>query len=469
MVSYPLMKGKIKTIFWFSAGISLGLFFAISFAYIFFEKTYKDKIYPGVSLAGQSFSGKTKQDVINYFNSKNARFEDVAFTFIFEDSRVTVSAKTLKYGFNSNLLSEQAESIGRAPDFLANSSLKFQAYFRRIELPSSYTFSQEALEKTIIPLKNKIEIEAVEALFNFDNGRVVAFRPSSDGQAIDMEALKKELSGHFPQLASGALDRQIIIPIPVVTIKPRIQTADANNLGIKELLGIGSSKFVGSILNRVYNIELAASRLNGLLVAPGETFSFNQMLGDVSKFTGYKEAYVIKDGKTILGDGGGVCQVSTTLFRAVLNSGLPIIERHAHSYRVGYYEQDMGPGFDATVYAPSVDFKFKNDTVNYILIQAYPNTIDKTFAFALYGTSDNRKITISRPVITNQSPPPPPLYQDDPNLPKGVEKQVDFAAAGANAFFTRSVQKEGQIIIEDKFSSSFRPWQAVYLRGTKEQ
>lgn len=462
------MKGKIKTIFWFSAGISLGLFFAISFVYIFFEKTYKDRIYPGVSLAGQSFSGKTKQDAIDYFNNKNARFEDVTFTFVFEDNRVTVSVKTLQYGFNSNLLSEQAKSIGRTPNFLANSSLKLQAYFKGIELASSYTFSQEALEKTIAPLKNKIEIEAVEALFNFDNGRVVAFRPSSDGRAIDMEAFKKELSGHFPQLAQGTLDKQITIPIPVMIIKPRVQTADANNLGIKELLGIGSSKFVGSILNRVYNIELAASRLNGLLVAPGETFSFNQMLGDVSKFTGYKEAYVIKDGKTILGDGGGVCQVSTTLFRAVLNSGLPIVERHAHSYRVGYYEQDMGPGFDATVYSPSVDFKFKNDTANYILIQVYPNTIDKTLAFALYGTSDNRKVTISRPVVTNQTPPPEDRYQDDPTLPLGIVKQVDFKAAGANVFFTRSVQKEGQVIIEDKFNSNFRPWQAVYLRGTKE-
>ncbi|MBI2622377.1 VanW family protein [Candidatus Microgenomates bacterium] len=462
------MKRKTKFVLWFATGILIGLFFLSSFIYIFFEKSYKGEIYPGVSIGGQNFSGQTKQQVFNFFEQKNSQFKNVNFTFIYQDQRVSVSAKTLKYGFNSQLLAEQAMSIGRTADLLTNLSLKLQAYFQGINLPVSYTFSQEELERTIAPLRQIIEIEPIDALFNFNNGRVVAFRPSSPGQAIDMEAFEKELSGYFPRLDNGTVEKTITITIPVVVKKPRVETADANNLGIKELLGIGSSKFIGSIPNRVYNIELAATRLNGLLVAPGEIFSFNNSVGDISKFTGYKEAYVIKDGKTILGDGGGVCQVSTTLFRAILNSGLPVVERHAHSYRVGYYEQDMGPGFDATVYAPSVDFKFKNDTKNHILIQAYTNTIDKTLAFALYGSGDNRKISVSKSIVTNQVPAPAPLYVDDPSLPRGVEKQIDFAAAGATTVFTRTVERNGEIFISDKFVSNFRPWQAVFLRGTKE-
>src|SRR6185369_9618298 len=119
------------------------------------------------------------------------------------------------------------------------------------------------------------------------------------------------------------------------------------------------------------------------------------------------------------GDGGGVCQVSTTLFRAALNAGLPIVERHAHAYRVGYYEEDSPPGFDATVYVPSVDLKFKNDTDHYLLIQTVIDPQELRLTFNLYGTKDDRKVTVTTPVVTNFRPAPADLYQDDPTLPKG--------------------------------------------------
>ena len=239
-------------------------------------------------------------------------------------------------------------------------------------------------------------------------------------------------------------------------------------MGIKELIGVGTSLFQHSIESRIYNVNLAASRINGILVAPGEVFSFAKAVGDVSSLTGYKQAYIIENGKTVLGDGGGVCQVSTTLFRAALNSGLPIAERHPHAYRVQYYEQDSPPGIDATVYVPSIDLKFKNDTEHHILIQSIVDLNELRLTFMIYGTNDGRISEIGTPVITSQSPAPEPKYQDDPTLPKGVVKQVDFAAAGANVYFTRTVTKDGEVIISDKFSSNYRPWQAVYLRGTKE-
>ncbi|MBI2033032.1 MAG: VanW family protein, partial [Candidatus Levybacteria bacterium] len=152
----------------------------------------------------------------------------------------------------------------------------------------------------------------------------------------------------------------------------------------------------------------------------------------------------------------------------VLNAGLPIVERHAHAYRVHYYEEDSPPGIDATIYVPTVDFKFKNDTGHYILIQNVVDPISLRLTFFLYGTKDNRQVTLSEPVITSQTPAPEPLYQDDPTLPKGTVKQVDFAASGASVFFTREVKKNGETIISEKFVSNFKPWQAVYLRGTKE-
>src|SRR5581483_1675543 len=239
-----------------------------------------------------------------------------------------------------------------------------------------------------------------------------------------------------------------------------------NNLGITQLIGQGESLFQGSIDTRIYNIELAASRINGALIAPGEIFSFDKTLGDVSSLTGYKQAYVIQNGKTVLGDGGGVCQVSTTTFRAILNAGLPVVERHAHAYRVEYYEEDSPPGIDATIYVPSVDLKFKNDTNHYILVQTNVDPASLKLTVSLYGTSDGRVSTISTPVITSQTPAPPPLNVDDPTLPKGTVKQTDFAAAGANVYFTRKVVRNGQVLINETYYSNYQPWQAVYVHGT---
>jgi vancomycin resistance protein YoaR len=202
------------------------------------------------------------------------------------------------------------------------------------------------------------------------------------------------------------------------------------------------------------------------LLSPGEVFSFNQAVGDISAETGYKQAYVIKEGRTVLDDGGGVCQVSTTLFRAVLYAGLPVIERTAHAYRVGYYEQGFPPGLDATVFYPTVDFKFKNDTPAYLLIQTVIS--GSKLYFNLYGTSDGRVTTLSKSTVTDQTPPPPDLKQDDPTLPKGEVKQVDWAAWGAKVSFTRTVTREGEEIIKETWRSNYRPWQAVYLVGIKE-
>jgi vancomycin resistance protein YoaR len=168
----------------------------------------------------------------------------------------------------------------------------------------------------------------------------------------------------------------------------------------------------------------------------------------------------------MLGDGGGVCQVSTTFFRAVLNTGLPIIERRSHSYRVGYYEQDSPVGLDATVYAPSTDFKFRNDTNNHILIQTEFLPKKAMLIFEIYGTDDGRSATISKSVISSVTPPPEDLYIDDPTLPAGTIKQIDYKAWGAKAYFTYTVERDGETIFEKTYYSTYQPWQAKFLKGT---
>lgn len=332
------------------------------------------------------------------------------------------------------------------------------------------SLNREKLGAFLNTIASQIDRPVKEPLLNVEQNpasktpRVTEFSPPQEGWKLNINSSSDKITREVVALGQKNSAVPAEIPLAVDTIQPKNKLS--NELGIKELIGRGVSNYAGSIPNRIYNVELAASRINGVLIAPGETFSFVNTIGDISATTGYKQAYVIKSGRTVLDDGGGVCQVSTTLFRAILNSGMPVVNRVAHAYRVSYYEQGYPPGLDATIYSPSVDLKFKNDSPAHILIQSY--AVGTTLYVDFYGTSDGRTAEVSRPVITNQTPAPPELRQDDPTLPKGTVKQVDFAAAGANVVFSRTVKKNGQVIINESFKSNYRPWQAIYLVGTKE-
>lgn len=324
-------------------------------------------------------------------------------------------------------------------------------------------FDQQKIAGYVSNLAKVINSPPVNPTFNFENNRVIVFKPAKEGIALKEAEFSLTFEKRLQQIETSQENQEI--EIPIIKISPKITTDDSNSLGIKELIGKGSSDFSGSIKDRVYNLTLATTRLNGILVPPGEEFSFLKSLGEISLATGYRQGYVIKEGKTQLGDGGGVCQVSTTVFRAALNAGLPITERHAHAYRVSYYEKDIGPGFDATVAEPSTDLKFVNNTQNYILIQS--SIKDQKNFFEIYGTSDGRKVTISPVRVFDRQPPPPDLYQDDPSLPLGKIKKTEHRIWGSKTTFDYTITRGDEVLEEKTFLSVYKPWQAVYLRGTR--
>lgn len=306
---------------------------------------------------------------------------------------------------------------------------------------------------------------AQNAFFRYDNGRVKEFKPGNTGVAVEQETLAGLILEALNRLELS--DMAINLAVPYILTDPEVKTAEVNDLGITELLARGESRFTGSIPNRVFNIKHAAQMMDGVLIAPGETFSFNAYVGDISQAGGYKPGYIIKDGKTVLGDGGGVCQVSSTMFRAALGAGLPIEERWAHAYRVSYYELDVGPGYDATIFTPSVDLRFKNDTPAYILIQTQMDEANYKLAFELYGTRDGRKVSFSKTRVWDRVAPPPNLYIDDPNLPKGKTKQTEHSIYGAKVAFDWKVVRGEEVLQNRTFFSNFQPWQGVYLVGTR--
>jgi vancomycin resistance protein YoaR len=457
---------------WFIKTYGVGLALVVSVAVILaayviaFERQYANLVYPNVTIGGIPFGGKTYDDVVAYWNEKNAPLHDTVFTLTSGDVVATISGTDMAAGYDAKLGATQAYLAGRSEYTLSNIREK---YFRgQIDVKPVISWDKNAVASAIDSVRESIEIPVQEGLFQFTDGKVTAFKPSAPGRIIDRQALEKEIDRTVTELVDRP-QATVSIAIPVKTIEPDISTDKANNFGIKERIGKGYSEFAGSIAGRIHNVALGSSKLNGVLIAPGETFSFNKAVGDISAATGYQSAYIIKDGRTVLGDGGGICQVSTTLFRAAMDAGLPIVERHEHSYRVHYYEEGgFKAGMDATVFSPSDDFKFLNNTPAYILIQTTVDTDNLKATFELFGTNDGRKSEIYDHIVYGESAPPPDLYQDDPTLPVGVVKQVDFAAWGAKASFKYRVTRNGQPLTEQTFTSNYRPWQAVYLKGTKQ-
>ncbi|OGM01067.1 hypothetical protein A2480_02850 [Candidatus Uhrbacteria bacterium RIFOXYC2_FULL_47_19] len=327
------------------------------------------------------------------------------------------------------------------------------------------TLNQEKVFKHLETYASSMAVSPTDAIFEMTDGRVTKFSPSIDGEKLDLEKSYEIL---LQELSPDAEPTSGAIELPVTVAYPDVPTEKSNPYGIKEILGIGSSNFKGSPANRRHNIALGSSSLNGLLVAPDDVFSLIGALGEIDGEHGYLPELVIKDNKTTPEFGGGLCQIGTTTFRTVLAAGLPVTERRNHSYRVSYYERDgngdyMGPGKDATIYDPSPDFKFTNDTGHYILIMT--NITGDKISFTFWGVSDGRRAEQTDAVILSQTSPPPKKVILTTDLPVGQEKCTEHAHAGAKAVFTYTVTMANGEIREEDIFSQYKPWQEVCLLG----
>jgi vancomycin resistance protein YoaR len=303
-------------------------------------------------------------------------------------------------------------------------------------------------------------------IFNDDTRQLEVIQHAVTGRSLDVEATIQAVN---EKLVQG----EHTIPLSIIVAPPAVgDDATAQQLGITELVSNQISYFYGSSGSRIKNIQTAAARFHGLLVPPGATFSMADALGDVSLDTGYSEALIIYGNRTIQGVGGGVCQVSTTLFRTVFFGGYPVVERYPHAYRVYYYELTRAgnvdtdlAGLDATVFVPVVDFKFTNDTPNWLLMETYVNPAARSLNWKFYSTSDGRKVNWDTSGLQNTVEPPAPLYQENPDLAKGEIEQVDWAVDGADVTISRTVLKAGQVYFSDQFSTHYLPWRSVFEYG----
>ena len=308
-----------------------------------------------------------------------------------------------------------------------------------------------------------LAIEPVDALFHFDeySGQLEPISPSQEGRALDVGASVVRI---VQELAAG----NRYITLVVQSVPPRYpDTATAEELGIVELVAEGDSYFIGSPSGRDHNIRLAAGKFDGLVIDPGETFSFNHYLGDVSTEAGYDESYITAGEQLAIEVGGGICQVSTTAFRAAFWGGYPIVQRWYHHYRVGYYElRGAGVGMDATVYSPQVDFKFTNDRPHPLLIETEIEEAAHRLVFRFYSTDDGRRVEKSEPEISDEAEPALPIYQLDEDLEPGTVIRWQSAVDGLTATVERHVYDAAdEVLYHDTFVSEYAPRRAAYHYG----
>lgn len=300
--------------------------------------------------------------------------------------------------------------------------------------------------------------EPHDARLDFDpkSGQVDVIEPSQIGRALDVEATLEAI-----RQAALSPSRQAELPLRLV--EPAVNMHRIAEMGIVELVGQGVTSFKGSSADRVHNIVTGAAAVNHIVVPPDGIFSFNGAVGDVDSEHGYKDALIIWGDRTAVGIGGGICQVSTTVFRAAYNSGLPIVERYNHGYVVGWYGQ---PGLDATIYTPNIDFKFRNNTGRHLLVESEVNEAKGTLTFYLYGTKPGWTVEISGPQLSNEAAPGRPVYQEDLSLAPGQIRQVEWANKGLDVAWRRVVKdNQGQVLSDEELKSQYSPWSAYYLVG----
>lgn len=290
-------------------------------------------------------------------------------------------------------------------------------------------------------------------------GKIIIEGKGNNGRKIQRKLMKEMI-----ELAVASKVPKITIP--VIETEPEIKVSkELQDLGIKERISVGYTSYYKSSVDRVYNIKVGSSKFNGLLIAPDEIFSFNKYLGKVDESTGYRKGLVIKKEGTVPEYGGGLCQVSTTMFRAALFAGLPLVERNEHSYAVSFYAQVLGHGLDATIFLGGSDFKFKNDTGNPILIQTYVES-DYELYIIFYGISDGRSVSMEGPYLSNYHYPGPTVYEETSELKKGETKQVEKPHVGFSALWYRHlIDAEGNHIKEE-IKTRYQTIPAKILVGT---
>lgn len=332
----------------------------------------------------------------------------------------------------------------------------------------------DKIRRRVERIAPEIEKAPKNARFGLEASELRVLRDSEDGRRL-------EINASVERIHAALLGDERVVTLPWQPVRPRFSSADLAALQFPDMIERASTVYGGTLPERMHNVELATERINGVVIGPGDSFSFNDEVGEVSYRSGYKKGYGIsQDGEnvvTIPSEGGGICQVATTLFQSVFWAGYPVIERNWHLYWIPRYGQRPRglKGLDATIdqvydkdhkllYA--VDLRWRNNTEAPVLLVAEADGKDVTVA--LWGRKPDWQVKVAEPKIDKLiKADTRTVRQVDPTLAPGAQLMVERAEDGFQATIARTIVHDGKILDEQRFVSTYRPSRNVLLVGAQ--
>jgi len=408
------------------AGIALFVVGSVYLGSLLYSSTIQPaRFKEGVKVADVQIGGKTEKEADAILSERIKQYEKKKLKLIRGSHKYTLSPAEIGVVFDvgktvKNALEES--SVGE------NTSFSFVV-----------SLNKEKLSSKLKIIEKGVDVKPKNASLGMSGGKVVVLTSSVAGRKVAVDQLDVRVMTALAKLVSD-------VDIPVKKVTAEVNEKNFNKLGLKELISRGQTNFSGSPNNRRHNVATGASKFDGVLIKPGENFSFNTTLGPVEKSTGYLPELVILEDKTVPQYGGGLCQVSSTAFRAALNAGLPILYRVAHAYPVSYYKPY---GVDATVYLPNPDLIFKNDTKGYILVQTYIYGNELYFDF--YGTKKDIKLKFAGNKEGTLG-----ASADVEGITPGISEKGKRGKDSFTAVFYRFIyDKKGKLLTEDHWVSKY--------------
>ncbi len=416
-----------------------------------------ERVLPGIEVMGKSLGGVNKTEGLEILSEleKNLRARRVILRY--NDLSWPLLPNEAGFCLNKEVIMDQALSAGRQGSPLQRWKDRNHMKMAGCVIDPVFEFDQEKLAGRVKELTQEITEEPKDATLKIGDNDSVVVLPSHNGVGVDFDRLKKDLS---TVLKSGGKPEVFLTLAPVA---PARTTETVHSMGVNTLLAKYTTGFDPANVSRTYNISVAARALDELLIMPDHVVSFNEVVGPRSSEAGYKTALVIINNEFVDGIGGGVCQVSTTLYNCVLLANLEIVERTCHSLPVGY----VPIGRDATVVYDALDFKFRNNTESYLYLKSY--VYGGQVTFKIFGNvADKKDVSIST-WITREIESGV-IYEDDPNLPKGEQLVKQEGASGFMASGERVVMSNGRVEKREAISfSEYSPMNKIITVGTSEK
>lgn len=410
-----------------------------------------DNIAKNTYIGEVNIGGLNKDDAKSKLNENN-KIEDIKLSYDKKDWNIDSSTVDFSYDIDKTV--EKAYKVNRDGSFFENIKTTIKSNFNnKNNLEYEVKFNKEKLKTEIKNISKDIDVEVVNANINI-NGSSINIEEEQDGKKVNIEKTIDKIGNNSKK---GILTSSIVVE----TVTPKVKKESLKE--VDTILGSYSTKVTGPVTGRHTNIRLATEKTSDVLLMPGETFSYNEYTGLRSQENGYKYAPVIVQGVLQEGLGGGVCQVSSTLFNATLYAGLDYVQLRNHSIPSGYVEM----GRDAVVSDTGLDFIFKNNLKHPVYIKNYMS--GNTIICQVYGSSkDKQNISIS--TNTDSVVDAPIKRIDDPSLQKGEEKLIEKGRKEYVVSTYRIFKDEnGNVLRQERvLVSKYPKRQEVIAVGTKE-